>query len=142
MKSGWKGCVTDNAQETIELGEKFAPFMEKGDVYAFVGELASGKTTFIKGALKGLKYEKPVTSPTFTLVNEYDARVPVIHIDCYREDELERWIKLGMNDYMNEENIVIIEWADKMNALLPDNTIYIQFYHKGMNSREVKIQAQ
>ena len=142
MKSGWQGCVTDNAQATIELGEKFAPFMEKGDVYAFVGELASGKTTFIKGALKGLKYEKPVTSPTFTLVNEYDARVPVIHIDCYREDELERWIKLGMNDYMNEENIVIIEWADKMNALLPDNTIYIQFYHKGMNSREVKIQAQ
>ena len=142
MKSGWKGCVTDNAQETIELGEKFAPFMEKGDVYAFVGELASGKTTFIKGALKGLKYEKPVTSPTFTLVNEYDARVMVIHMDCYREDELERWIKLGMNDYMNEENIVIIEWADKMNALLPDNTIYIQFYHKGMNSREVKLQAQ
>ena len=142
MKSGWQGCVTDNAQETIELGEKFAPFMEKGDVYAFVGELASGKTTFIKGALKGLKYEKPVTSPTFTLVNEYDARVMVIHMDCYREDELERWIKLGMNDYMNEENIVIIEWADKMNALLPDNTIYIQFCHKGMNSREVKIQAQ
>ena len=142
MKSGWQGCVTDNAQATIELGEKFAPFMEKGDVYAFVGELASGKTTFIKGALKGLKYEKPVTSPTFTLVNEYDARVPVIHIDCYREDELERWIKLGMNDYMNEENIVIIEWADKMNALLPDNTIYFQFCHKGMNSREVKLQAQ
>ena len=142
MKSGWQGCVTDNAQATIELGEKFAPFMEKGDVYAFVGELASGKTTFIKGALKGLKYEKPVTSPTFTLVNEYDARVMVIHMDCYREDELERWIKLGMNDYMNEENIVIIEWADKMNALLPDNTIYIQFYHKGMNSREVKLQAQ
>ena len=112
MKSGWRGCVTNNAQETITLGEKFAPFMEKGDVYAFVGELASGKTTFIKGALKGLKYEKPVTSPTFTLVNEYDAQVPVIHIDCYREDELERWIKLGMNDYMNEENIVIIEWAD------------------------------
>ena len=142
MKSGWQGCVTDNAQATIELGEKFAPFMEKGDVYAFVGELASGKTTFIKGALKGLKYEKPVTSPTFTLVNEYDARVPVIHIDCYREDELERWIKLGMNDYMNEENIVIIEWADKMNTLLPDDTIYFHFSHKGLNSREIKLNIQ
>ena len=142
MKSGWKGCVTDNTQETIELGEKFAPFMEKGDVYAFVGELASGKTTFIKGALKGLKYEKPVTSPTFTLVNEYDAQVPVIHIDCYREDELERWIKLGMNDYMNEENIVIIEWADKMESLLPANTVQLNFSHKGKNSREIKLKVR
>ena len=142
MKSGWKGCVTDNAQETIELGEKFAPFMEKGDVYAFVGELASGKTTFIKGALKGLKYEKPVTSPTFTLVNEYDAKYLVIHIDCYREDELERWIKLGINDYMNEENIVIIEWADKIESLLPENTVQLNFSHKGKKSREIKLKVR
>ena len=142
MKSGWKGCVTDNAQETIELGEKFAPFMEKGDVYAFVGELASGKTTFIKGALKGLKYEKPVTSPTFTLVNEYNSQVPVIHIDCYREDELERWIKLGLNDYLNEENIVIIEWADKMESLLPAKTVQLNFSHKGKNSREIKLKVR
>ena len=142
MKSGWQGCVTDNAQATIELGEKFAPFMEKGDVYAFVGELASGKTTFIKGALKGLKYEKPVTSPTFTLVNEYDARVMVIHMDCYREDELERWIKLGMNDYMNEENIVIIEWADKLESLLPENTVQLNFSHKGKNSREITLKVR
>ena len=142
MKSGWKGCVTDNAQETIELGEKFAPFMEKGDVYAFVGELASGKTTFIKGALKGLKYEKPVTSPTFTLVNEYNAQIPVIHIDCYREDELERWIKLGINDYMDEGNVVIIEWANKMESLLPVNTIKIQFSHKSITSREIILLTQ
>ena len=142
MKSGWQGCVTDNAQATIELGEKFAPFMEKGDVYAFVGKLASGKTTFIKGVLKGLKYEKPVTSPTFTLVNEYDAQVPVIHIDCYREDELKRWIKLGMNDYMNEENIVIIEWADKMESLLPENSVQLNFSHKGNNSREITLKVR
>ena len=108
MKSEWVGCITKNPEETILLGENFADFMEKGDVYAFIGELASGKTTFIKGILKGLQFENHVTSPTFTLVNEYDAKYPLIHIDCYREDELVRWIKLGMNDYMNEENIVII----------------------------------
>ena len=142
MKSGWMGSVTQDPQETIQLGEHFATFVEKGDVFALVGELASGKTTFIKGILKGLNFDKPVTSPTFTLINEYDAKYPVIHIDCYREDELERWITLGINDYMDEENIVIIEWADKMNALLPDNTIYIQFSHKGLNLREVKLQAQ
>ena len=137
MKSGWMGSVTQDPQETIQLGEHFAAFVEKGDVFSFVGELASGKTTFIKGILKGLNFDKPVTSPTFTLVNEYDAKFPVIHIDCYREDEQERWIKLGMNDYMDEENVVIIEWADKMKSLLPINTIQIQFSHKSINSREI-----
>ena len=141
MKSGWRGSVTQNTQETIKLGEHFATFVEKGDVFAFVGELASGKTTFIKGILKGLNYNKPVTSPTFTLVNEYDAKYPVIHIDCYREDELDRWIKLGINDYMNEENLVIIEWADKIGSLLPSNTIYVQFSHKNVHSREITLRA-
>ena len=141
MKSGWGGCITQNSEETLQLGEKFADFMQKGDVYGFIGELASGTTTFIKGILKGLQFEKSVTSPTFTLVNEYDAKYPVIHIDCYREDKLERWIKLGMNDYMNEENIVIIEWADKMKSLLPSNTIYVQFSHKNIESREITLKA-
>ena len=142
MKSGWMGSVTQDPQETIQLGEHFATFVEKGDVFSFVGELASGKTTFIKGILKGLNFDKPVTSPTFTLVNEYDAKFPVIHIDCYREDEQERWIKLGMNDYMDEENVVIIEWADKMKSLLPVNTIQIQFSHKSINSREIFLATQ
>ncbi len=142
MKSGWMGSVTQDPQETIQLGEHFATFVEKGDIFSFVGELASGKTTFIKGILKGLNFDKPVTSPTFTLVNEYDAKFPVIHIDCYREDEQERWIKLGMNDYMDEENVVIIEWADKMKSLLPINTIQIQFSHKSINSREIFLSTQ
>ena len=137
MKSGWSGAITMDVEETIKLGEQFADFIEGGDVFAFVGELASGKTTFIKGILKGLDFKKSVTSPTFTLVNEYDAKFPVIHIDCYREDELERWIKLGLNDYFSDENIVIIEWADKMQSLLPDNTFQVHFSHKSLNSREI-----
>ena len=139
MKSGWIGSVTKDPQETIKLGEYFATFVEKGDVFAFVGELASGKTTFIKGILRGLNFDKPVTSPTFTLVNEYDAKYPVIHIDCYREEQLERWIKLGLNDYLDEKNVVIIEWADKMESLLPVNTIQIQFSHKSITSREITL---
>lgn len=137
MKSGWSGAITMDVEETIKLGEQFSDFIERGDVFAFVGELASGKTTFIKGILKGLDFKKSVTSPTFTLVNEYDAKFPVIHIDCYREDELERWIKLGLNDYFSDENIVIIEWADKMQSLLPDNTFQVHFSHKSLNSREI-----
>ena len=141
MKSGWSGAITMDVEETIKLGEQFADFIEGGDVFAFVGELASGKTTFIKGILKGLDFKKSVTSPTFTLVNEYDAKFPVIHIDCYREDELERWIKLGLNDYFSDENIVIIEWADKMQSLMPDNTFHVHFSHKSVNSREIILAA-
>ena len=141
MKSGWVGGITNYAEATVNSGEQFAGFIEKGDVFAFIGELASGKTTFIKGVLKGLEYKKSVTSPTFTLVNEYDAKFPVIHIDCYREDELERWIKLGMNDYLSEENVVIIEWADKMQSLLPDNTIQVHFSHNSINSREIMLSS-
>ena len=141
MKSGWTGGMTNSTEATVKLGEDFAKFIEAGDVFAFIGELASGKTTFIKGILKGLDFEKSVTSPTFTLVNEYDAKYPVIHIDCYREDDLERWLKLGINDYLSNDNIVFVEWADKMKSLLPSNTIYVQFSHKTINSREINLQA-
>ena len=81
MKIGWEGKETVNSEETVRLGEDLSSFLERGDVLALVGELASGKTTFIQGMLRGLKYTKPVTSPTFTLINEYDAIFPVIHID-------------------------------------------------------------
>ena len=137
MKSGWTGAITTDVEETIKLGEQFADFIEKGDVFGFEGKLASGKTTFIKGILKGLDFEKSVTSPTFTLVNEYDAKYPVIHIDCYREEDLERWLKLGINDYLSDDNIVFIEWANKMKSLLPENTFQINFSHKNSNSREI-----
>ena len=139
MKSGWIGKITNSPEETVMLGHEFSQFLEKGDVYAFIGELASGKTTFIKGILKGLNYNKTVTSPTFTLVNEYKSDFPIIHIDCYREDELERWIKLGMNDYLSDENIVLIEWANKINPLLPSNTIYLNFSHQDINKRKISI---
>ena len=137
MKHGWIGGITDDPNETIELGKDFSTFIERGDIFAFIGDLASGKTTFVKGILKGLKFNQSVTSPTFTLINEYKAIYPVIHIDCYREQDLFRWIKLGLSDYMDDNNIVIIEWADKLEALLPSNTIYIKFNHKAVNLREI-----
>ena len=140
MKIGWKGNETVNSQGTVQLGEDLSRYIEKGDVLALVGELASGKTTFIKGMLRGLKYTKPVTSPTFTLINEYDAMFPVIHIDCYREENLNRWIKIGLHDYINSENIVIIEWADKISSLLPKDHIQINFTHTGQDKREIMLE--
>ena len=140
MKIGWEGNETVNPEETVRLGKDLSSYLEQGDVLALVGELSSGKTTFIQGMLKGLKYSKPVTSPTFTLINEYDAMYPVIHIDCYREDNLNRWIKIGFHDYINAENIVIIEWADKIYSLLPNDYIQIGFSHRGQDKRKITLQ--
>ena len=140
MKIGWEGSETVNPEETIQLGEDLSSYLEPGDIFALIGELASGKTTFIQGILRGLNYLKPVTSPTFTLINEYDAIYPVIHIDCYREENLNRWIKIGFHDYINGENIVIIEWADKISSLLPHDHIQIKFMHKGQDKREITLQ--
>ena len=141
MKKGWVGNETKNTMETIQLGKEFANFIELGDVIALLGDLGTGKTTFIKGLLKGLQYNRPVTSPTYTLINEYDAKYPIIHIDSYRELELSRWIKLGLNDYMDGNNIILIEWADRIKALLPKNTINIDFFHKGLNKRNIILQS-
>ena len=140
MKIGWEGNETINSEETFNLGEDLSHYLEQGDVLALVGELASGKTTFIQGMLRGLQYKKPVTSPTFTLINEYDAMYPVIHIDCYREADLNRWIKVGFHDYINAENIVIIEWADKISSLLPYDHIKIGFTHRGQDRRKITLQ--
>ena len=139
MKIGWEGKETINPEETIRLGEDLSSYLERGDVLALVGDLASGKTTFIQGLLIGLNYAKSVTSPTFTLINEYNAMYPVIHIDCYREENLNRWIKVGLYDYTNAENIVIIEWADKISSLLPNDHIQINFTHKGQDKREITL---
>ena len=98
MKLGWNGSETLSAEETMELGLSMSKYLELGDVLTLTGELASGKTTFIKGILKGFNYSDEVTSPTFTLINEYNAIFPVIHIDCYREENLDRWVRIGIHD--------------------------------------------
>ena len=140
MKIGWQGNETVSPEETIQLGEGLSRYLEQGDVLALVGELASGKTTFIQGMLKGLNYMKPVTSPTFTLINEYEAIYPIIHIDCYREENLNRWIQVGFHDYINSENIIIIEWADKISSLLPNDHIQINFIHTGQDKRKITLE--
>ena len=119
MKKGWEGAKTSTVEETIELGKSLAKFIEAGDIIALEGDLAAGKTTFVKGILAGLNYKYEVTSPTFTLINEYEANHRVIHIDCYREDDLERWINLGIQDYFYSDDVKIIEWPEIISTIIP-----------------------
>ena len=132
-----KSNIMSSYLDTQKLGEKFAKNINSGDIILLYGELGSGKTTFIKGILKGLKFSGEVTSPTFSLINEYDAIEKVIHIDCYREENIDRWINLGIEDYFNESNIVIIEWPEILETIIPGKSLKIEINHINENTREI-----
>ena len=129
--------IVQTPEKCMELGEKISSKLKPGDIVSLEGELGSGKTTFVKGILKGLNYTHDVTSPTFTLVNEYDADIKVIHIDFYRENNVARWENIGINEYYNRNHIVIIEWGNLIDSLLPDDVITISFEYVDFNKRKI-----
>ena len=138
MKLGWKSGLTISEEQTIDLGVNFSKYIEKGDLIALKGDLGSGKTTFTKGILKGLNYSGKVTSPTYTMINEYDCLQKVIHIDCYKEKKIGIWLSLGLNDYIDDHNnIIIIEWPEILEEILPSDLINISFKHINDNQREI-----
>ena len=129
--------IINHEKECELLGSIISSKLNKGDVISLEGDLGSGKTTFIKGILKGLNYNYDVTSPTFTLINEYDADLKVIHIDFYRENNIQRWQEIGINEYLYSDNLVLIEWGNMINDILPDNIIRIYFEHVELNKRKI-----
>ena len=131
-----KRKVTIDYLDTQKLGENFSKEIKSGDIVLLYGDLGAGKTTFVKGILKGFQFADEVTSPTFSLINEYNADKKIIHIDCYREKEIERWISIGIEDYFNQSNIVIIEWPEILETIIPDNAIKIKISHINTNKRE------
>ncbi len=139
MIIGWHGRETYSTNDTILLGEELAKFVQSGDVFALEGDLASGKTTFMKGVARGLGFNGEVTSPTFTMVNEYEGNPKIIHIDCYRENNIKRWIQLGINEYFDENNVVFIEWAELIKPLLPTNIILIKFVNICENTHRIDL---
>ena len=137
MKEGWKNSITNSYLDTIKLGENLSKFLKGGDILKINGSLGSGKTTFVKGIAKGLGYNGIVTSPTFTLINEYLTSPKIIHIDCYREKNISRWIQLGIIEYFNSNSIILIEWPKVINAILPKDVVYINFENINMNTRRI-----
>ena len=129
--------ISKNYEETFQLGLELSKQIKSGDAFGLIGELASGKTSFVKGILKGLDYKYEVTSPTFTLINEYNAKIKVIHMDFYREENIQRWYNLGFHDVLNDDAIIIIEWADLLLDLLPENIVKIYFNHLSNNHRKI-----
>ena len=108
-----ESIVTHSELETIEAGRQFAQRLQVQDIVALYGDLGSGKTRFVKGIALGLGNPDTITSPTFTIVSELrHGRIPVYHFDCYRIKNISELDEIGYDEYLNDEGICVIEWAD------------------------------
>ena len=134
--------ITHNPDETIEYARKFAHKLKGGEIIGLIGELGSGKTTFVKGLARGLGIKEPITSPTFVMLKEH--RIPkanqpiLVHVDAYRIESLGDIKSVGIEDYLNRDDVIlVIEWAEKIKKILPKDTLEINFKHKSEKEREI-----
>lgn len=137
--------ITKNAQETIDYAISIATNLRGGEVLALHGDLGGGKTTFAKGLAEGLKVNDIITSPTFVLLKVYpgkigDKKIELVHIDAYRVESIEDIKSVGIEDYLDRQDVVlVIEWAEKIQEILPENVININFKQASENEREIQI---
>jgi tRNA threonylcarbamoyladenosine biosynthesis protein TsaE len=133
---------TAGEEETEALGEHLAFCLAPGDILALYGELGAGKTCLVRGIARGLGIDEGcVASPSFTLINEYRGRVPLIHLDGYRLDSAEAFQELGLEDYFEGEGILVIEWAEKV-PNLPEDRIDIAIQWVDENRRHFRVRAR
>jgi tRNA threonylcarbamoyladenosine biosynthesis protein TsaE len=132
---------TKSASETVRIGKSIGSLLQPGDVVALVGELGTGKTQFIKGLAEGLGVGKPtyISSPSFTLINEYPGGVPFYHIDLFRLESEKEAEELGLEEYFQGEGITAIEWADKIPSLLPEENLWIRIHYTGEKFRSIEM---
>ena len=136
--------ILKSVNETVKLGVRIGRLISKGDVVALSGELGSGKTTLIKGIARGMgvKDTRYVNSPSFVIIKEYKARIPLYHFDVYRLDDTSALDTVGYKGFFYGNGATVIEWADKIRQLLPDEYLDIGLSVKDENEREINIAAR
>ena len=136
---------TNSAKETFLLGEKLGRQAAAGQIYTLNGDLGVGKTVFTQGVAAGLGIAEPVNSPTFTIIQEYEGgRLPFYHFDVYRIGDIEEMEEIGYDDYFFGEGVCLIEWAELIEELLPENIISITLEknpEKGFDYRKITIEG-
>lgn len=129
--------------KTKEIAKKLSKYLKEGDIVCLCGPLGSGKTTFTQGILQGLEFSGYVHSPSFIIANKYPAKIPVVHLDLYRFKNIDDMENIGIYEYLySKEEIVIIEWAEKIKELLPDEHILINFKIIDENRRALSFSAK
>lgn len=142
MSSGWQQS-TSNERETNRLGAALADVLEAGTVVGLVGNLGAGKTRFVQAVAAGLGADRrDVSSPTFVLVQEYEGRLPIYHIDTYRLGSPEEFLELGVEEIFTEPAVCFIEWADRMAGVLPEDVLWVEIEITGPTSRQFRFQGR
>ena len=132
--------ISNSPAETEAIGRQLASDVNAGSVLALKGELGSGKTLFTQGLVAGLESDATVTSPTFTIVHEYQAgRLPIYHFDFFRLDNRESTVRLGLEDYFFGDGVSVIEWADRFQDLIPEQAHWISFEIKSERQRIITL---
>ena len=119
-------AVTRSTDETLELARAVGELLRPGDVISLVGDLGAGKTVFARGLARALGVTELVVSPTFTIVREYEGRVPLVHVDVYRIDALQELHDLGFEEVVRDDAVTIVEWGDMIDGLLPGDRLDIR----------------
>lgn len=134
---------TNSADETFETGRLLGQKAAAGQVYCLDGDLGVGKTVFTKGFACGLGIDEPVSSPTFTILQEYESgRLPFYHFDVYRIADVEEMDEIGFDDYIEGDGVCLIEWANLIKEILPKDPIFISIekeLEKGFDYRKITI---
>ncbi len=134
---------TRSPQETYELGMSLGKSAKQGQVFTLVGDLGVGKTVFTQGLAEGLSITEPISSPTFTIVQVYEeGRLPFYHFDVYRIGDISEMDEIGFEDYVYGEGVSLIEWANLIEEILPDERIEITIekdLEQGFDYRKISI---
>ena len=128
--------IVNNVEETTKIGEQIGKLLNSGDIICLTGDLGTGKTHISKGIAQGLGVTEYITSPTFTIVNEYDSgRLKLYHFDVYRVSDPDEIYAIGFDDYIFSEGVSLIEWANYIEEILPKDYIHI-FLEKDLENGE------
>lgn len=134
--------ILSSPGETESFGYAIGRLLRGGEVLALIGELGVGKTALVRGIVAGLDIPAAsVTSPTFMIVHEYQGRLPVVHIDLYRLQRHEEAEAIGLSDYLTDDAVVAIEWADRFLELLPEDRLEVRLAHRTRTTRGVRVDA-
>ena len=117
--------ISHNVTETEAIGEALAKMLKSGDVVAYYGDLGAGKTAFTRGLARGLGCTGRVSSPTFTIVNEHEGRMPLFHFDMYRLSDADELFDIGWDDYLSRGGVCAVEWSERITEEIPSDAVIV-----------------
>ena len=133
--------ITNSPQETEAVGAALGKILKAGTILAYRGDLGAGKTAFTRGLARGLGYTEPVTSPTYTIVNEYlGGRLPLFHFDMYRLSSSDDLWDIGWEDYLERGGVAAVEWSENVDDAM-ENAVYITIHKTGEYTRRIEIEG-